>query len=343
MSKEKIEVVSLEYYVKRSQSSKINMDPSHQRNNIWGPSLETSFVNTLIRGGPIGVLSFAKIGNVLHSLDGKQRTFTMVRLLNNKIRYNSMYLSKTERDHGYPDLNERKFDEFSEEIKNKIRLTSIILWSKVMTMEEASLEFRIMNELGKHVNLEEKRNALHPHGIVNSMKKRLATHSYWKTVYPETLLKRKIAEEFINHMLYLIVENKPMNNSSGLGAFIERHESSNSQTLKDAEATLKQYIDIISEVIPAREGMSTLYSKAAQYSLFHLFHNMYKDRYVVKNMKDMKNRLAEIQLMLNAKEQQCSEIIQYKDTMKDKIGTELSRQRRVASLEQLTRRQFKQV
>lgn len=319
-------LVTVQQYIESLKQNHI-IDSKWQRLNVWSQGLETALITSLIKNIPIGPIYYATIDNTHYSFDGKQRSLALLNIINNKTVYSETTLPKGLKEFAIDELEQKSFSTFPTEYREKIINAIIPVWYEQYTQTEAAAAFRLINSAGEKVNEEEKRNSINPEGVVNSIKKRLSINPYWNNIYKDKALNRMKAEQFINNILFLIVNNRVQDRNKGLAEFVELHETSQSKILRDSESMITLYIEEIKQIMPEKTGRTRLSSETHQYTLFHVVHKVLSDGYNIDHEK-AKELLTNFQKLLNCKNCKDDDIILYKQaSMQSSSSAECRRTR----------------
>lgn len=127
------------------------IQPEYQRNYIYGDGKkDTALVDSIIKGYPIGLIYFSKIGeNQYEVLDGQQRITTIGRFITNKF--------------AIKDSNgmEQYFRGLPEEVQNKILDTKLLIYECEGTEDEIKEWFQTINIVGVPLKEQELLNAVY--------------------------------------------------------------------------------------------------------------------------------------------------------------------------------------
>ena len=144
-------------------NGKLTIQPEYQRNYIYDKGgKDVEVIRSLLRGYPIGLLYFVKVGEDKYEvLDGQQRITSFGRFVN------TTYPFSVEDSQGNP----RYFDSLSKDEQDKIINTSLTIYICEGTAQEIDEWFKTINIVGVPLNDQERLNASYHGPFVNLARK----------------------------------------------------------------------------------------------------------------------------------------------------------------------------
>lgn len=140
-------------------SGKLTIQPEYQRNYIYADGKrDVAVINSLIKGYPLGLIYFVKVGDDKYEvLDGQQRITSFGRFVTNKfaIQINGI---------------EQIFDGIAEDLKKKILESKLTIYVCEGTESEIKQWFQTINIVGVPLNEQEVSNAIHSGPFVTKAK-----------------------------------------------------------------------------------------------------------------------------------------------------------------------------
>lgn len=141
----------------------LTIQPEYQRHYLYaekGGEREQKVIDSVLRGYPIGLLYFNKVGrNKFEVLDGQQRITSLGRFIRN--------LFPVEDEHGYPQY----FRSLSGERKEKIFKTPLTIYICEGAEDEIKAWYKTINIAGLALNKQEIANAIYSGAFVTAAKK----------------------------------------------------------------------------------------------------------------------------------------------------------------------------
>ena len=141
-------------------NGKLTIQPEYQRNYIYADGKkDVAVINSVLKGYPLGVLYFNKVGTDRYEvLDGQQRITSFGRYVTNKFAIN---------------LNgmERNFDGLASDLKAKILDTTLLVYVCEGVESEIKEWFQTINIAGVPLNQQEILNAVYSGPFVTESKK----------------------------------------------------------------------------------------------------------------------------------------------------------------------------
>lgn len=141
-------------------SGKLTIQPEYQRNYIYADGKkDVAVIDSIIKGYPLGILYFVKIGNDTYEvLDGQQRITSFGRYVIGKfaVKVNGM---------------ENYFTGLAEDLQNKILNTQLLIYICEGTESEIKEWFKTINIAGVPLNEQELLNAIYSGKFVTAAKK----------------------------------------------------------------------------------------------------------------------------------------------------------------------------
>ena len=141
-------------------SGHLTIQPQYQRNYIYADGKrDVAVINSLLKGYPLGLFYFNKIGNEnLEVLDGQQRITSFGRFITNKFAIKDT--------HGM----EQYFDGLTQDLQDKILNTSLLVYECEGTESEIKEWFKTINIAGVPLNEQELLNAVYSGPFVSLCK-----------------------------------------------------------------------------------------------------------------------------------------------------------------------------
>ena len=146
-------------------AGKLVIQPEYQRNYIYGgdggkhnpEKRETAVIESVLKGYPIGLIYFNKVGDRYEVLDGQQRITALGRFLTHK------FAISTENKPQY-------FDSLAADLLEKIRQTRLTIYICEGEESEIKAWFRTINIAGEPLNKQEMFNAIYSGPFVTKLK-----------------------------------------------------------------------------------------------------------------------------------------------------------------------------
>ena len=139
-------------------SGKLTIQPEYQRNYIYADGKkDVAVIDSIIKGYPLGLIYFNKVGDKLEVLDGQQRITSFGRFVTNKfaIKQNGI---------------EQYFSGLAEDLQNKILETKLLIYECEGTESEIKEWFKTINIAGVPLNEQELLNAIYSGEFVTKAK-----------------------------------------------------------------------------------------------------------------------------------------------------------------------------
>ena len=134
-------------------SGKLTIQPEYQRNYIYSADSgkkEASVIESVLKGYPIGLIYFNKVGDdKFEVLDGQQRITSLGRFISNKFAIND--------ENGNP----QNFDGLARDKKEKIEATKLLIYECEGSESEIKEWFKTINIAGAPLNDQELLNAVY--------------------------------------------------------------------------------------------------------------------------------------------------------------------------------------
>ena len=144
---------------------KLTIQPEYQRNYIYaegGGKREQAVIHSLLKGYPLGLIYFNKVGaENFEVLDGQQRITSIGRFLTNKFAIV---------DHGNP----KNFDSLAADQKEVIRKATLLIYECEGTETEIKQWFETINIAGVPLNQQELLNAVYSGPFVTKAKEQFS-------------------------------------------------------------------------------------------------------------------------------------------------------------------------
>lgn len=146
-------------------AGKLTIQPEYQRNYIYaekGGEKEQAVVHSLLRGYPLGLIYFNKVGeDSFEVLDGQQRITSIGRFLTNKFAI-------------MDDGNPKNFDSLPADQQEKIRNSALLIYECEGTETEIKQWFQTINIAGVPLNEQELLNAIYSGPFVTKAKEKFS-------------------------------------------------------------------------------------------------------------------------------------------------------------------------
>lgn len=140
-------------------AGKLTIQPEYQRNYIYADGKkDVAVIESILKGYPLGLIYFNKVGDKLEVLDGQQRITSFGRFVTNKF--------------AIKDANgmEQYFSGLAEDLQNKILETKLLIYECEGTESEIKEWFKTINIAGVPLNEQELLNAIHSGEFVTKAK-----------------------------------------------------------------------------------------------------------------------------------------------------------------------------
>lgn len=140
-------------------SGKLTIQPEYQRNYIYADGKkDVSVIDSILKGYPLGLIYFNKVGDKLEVLDGQQRITSFGRFVTDKFAIKD--------SHGM----EQYFSGLAEDLQKKILETKLLIYECEGTESEIKEWFKTINIAGVPLNEQELLNAIHSGEFVTKAK-----------------------------------------------------------------------------------------------------------------------------------------------------------------------------
>lgn len=131
-------------------SGKLTIQPEYQRNYIYADGKkDVAVIDSILKGYPLGLIYFNKVGDKLEVLDGQQRITSFGRFVTDKFAIKD--------SHGM----EQYFSGLAEDLQKKILETKLLIYECEGTESEIKEWFKTINIAGVPLNEQELLNAIH--------------------------------------------------------------------------------------------------------------------------------------------------------------------------------------
>ena len=140
-------------------SGKLTIQPEYQRNYIYADGKkDVAVIDSILKGYPLGLIYFNKVGDRLEVLDGQQRITSFGRFVTGKFAIKD--------SHGM----EQYFSGLAEDLQKKILETKLLIYECEGTESEIKEWFKTINIAGVPLNEQELLNAIHSGEFVTKAK-----------------------------------------------------------------------------------------------------------------------------------------------------------------------------
>lgn len=185
------------YEMKRKyDKGKICMDPSFQRNFVWGIKQMSELVESVIIGIPLPLIYLAESQNgSLVVVDGRQRMTTFIKFLNNEFKLKGLRILKELNGCSFTDLEkEERFSKYAADIEDFQLVVQII---KYPTPDKVRFDiFDRVNRGGTPLNKQEMRNALYQ-GKSTALLKELSEDAPFKMATGNSISPKHMKDRYI--------------------------------------------------------------------------------------------------------------------------------------------------
>lgn len=140
-------------------NGKLTIQPEYQRNYIYADGKkDVAVIDSVLKGYPLGLIYFNKVGERLEVLDGQQRITSLGRFVTHKL--------------AIKDKNgmQQYIDGLNEEDRNKVLNTRLLIYICEGTEGEIKEWFQTINIVGVALNNQEKLNAIYSGPFVTALK-----------------------------------------------------------------------------------------------------------------------------------------------------------------------------
>lgn len=185
------------YEMKRKYDrGKICMDPSFQRNFVWGNRQMSELIESVIIGIPLPLIYLAESQEgSLVVVDGRQRLTTFIKFLNNEFKLKGLRILKELNGYGFQDLE--KEDRFSKYVTDIEDFQLVVQIIKYPTPDKVRFDiFDRVNRGGTPLNKQEMRNALYQ-GKSTEMLKELSEGEAFKLATGNSISPKHMKDRYI--------------------------------------------------------------------------------------------------------------------------------------------------
>ena len=140
-------------------NGKLTIQPEYQRNYIYADGKkDVAVIDSVLKGYPLGLIYFNKVGERLEVLDGQQRITSLGRFVTHKL--------------AIKDKNgmQQYIDGLNEEDRNKVLNARLLIYICNGTEAEIKDWFQTVNIPGVNLNNQEKLNAIYSGPFVTALK-----------------------------------------------------------------------------------------------------------------------------------------------------------------------------
>ncbi len=140
-------------------SGKLTIQPEYQRNYIYADGKkDVAVIDSILKGYPLGLIYFNKVGDKLEVLDGQQRITSFGRFVTDKFAIKDSHEM------------EQYFSGLAEDLQKKILDTKLLIYECEGTESEIKEWFKTINIAGVPLNEQELLNAIHSGEFVTKAK-----------------------------------------------------------------------------------------------------------------------------------------------------------------------------
>ncbi len=212
-------------------NGKLTIQPEYQRNYIYADGKkDVAVINSILKGYPLGVLYFNKVGTDRYEvLDGQQRITSFGRYVTNKfaVSINGM---------------ERNFDGLAKDLKEKILSTPLLVY--ICQGEESEIKewFQTINIAGVPLNTQEILNAVYSGTFVSEAKREFSNSQNANVQKWSAYIRGNVARQDYLHTALAWVARGEDN----IGAYMSHHRSDTN--IKELKLYFDGVIDWIESV-----------------------------------------------------------------------------------------------
>lgn len=205
------------YEMKRKYDrGKICMDPSFQRNFVWGIKQMSELVESVIIGIPLPLIYLAESQNgSLVVVDGRQRMTTFIKFLNNEFKLKGLRILKELNGCSFNDLeNDERFSKYATDIEDFQLVVQII---KYPTPDKVRFDiFDRVNRGGTPLNKQEMRNALYQ-GKSTMLLKELSEDEPFKMATGSSISPKHMKDRYIilRAICFSLYQEKKLKDTDG--------------------------------------------------------------------------------------------------------------------------------
>ncbi len=221
---------------------KLTIQPEYQRNYIYaegGGKKEQAVIQSLLKGYPLGLIYFNKVGeDKFEVLDGQQRITSIGRFVTNKFAI---------MDGGNP----KNFDSLPADQKDKIRNSKLLIYECEGTETEIKQWFETINIAGVPLNSQELLNAIYSGPFVTLAKAAFSNSQNANIQKWSAYIKGSAnRQEFLERALEWVSKDD-------IGSYMSAHRNDNN--INELKAYFNSVIDWVStvfnDVLPEMRGL----------------------------------------------------------------------------------------
>lgn len=221
---------------------KLTIQPEYQRNYIYaegGGKREQSVIQSLLKGYPLGLIYFNKVGvDNLEVLDGQQRITSIGRFVTNKFAV-------------MDGNNPQNFDSLAADQQEKMKQTRLLIYECEGTETEIKQWFETINIAGVPLNTQELLNAIYSGSFVTKAKEEFS-NSQNANIQKWSAYIRGSAnrQEFLERALDWV-------SRGDIGSYMSRHR--NDKTISELKTYFNAVLDWVAtvfiDVMPDMRGL----------------------------------------------------------------------------------------
>ena len=221
---------------------KLTIQPEYQRNYIYadgGGKKEAAVIESLLKGYPLGLIYFNKVGDdKLEVLDGQQRITSIGRFVTNKFAIV---------DNGNP----KNFDSLPVDQQAKIWDSKLLIYECEGTETEIKQWFETINIAGVPLNAQELMNAIYSGSFVTLAKAEFSNSQNsniqkWSAYIKGSANRQDFLEQALNWV-----------SKGDIGSYMSRHRNDNN--INELKTYFNSVIDWVStvftDVLPEMKGL----------------------------------------------------------------------------------------
>lgn len=274
--------ITIAEFWENEELKKYNYDPPYQRLSVWSDEKQSFFIDSLLRNYPVPpIFLHKKINDATGKqsfdvIDGKQRLTSIIRFIKNEIPAIS--------DNGIDSLSGVYFKDldFLDDGKFKKLFWRYELQIQYVDTEDRAIIdnlFDRLNRNGAPLSGQELRHAKYHESYLLKSINDLSEIDFWKERTKKYDLARMEDKEFISELLFMIIEQKP------LEARTQQFLDNLYEQYKDTNELIDENIGLFKSVTEFLSSLSLNYDKYAIYGVSHMYGLWCFSYYCIKNHK----------------------------------------------------------
>ena len=247
-------------------AGKLTIQPEYQRNYIYADGKkDVAVIDSIIKGYPLGLIYFNKVGDRLEVLDGQQRITSFGRFVTDKFAIKD--------SHGM----EQYFSGLAEDLQKKIMETKLLIYVCEGTESEIKEWFKTINIAGVPLNEQELLNAIHSGEFVTKAKETFSNSQNANIQKWSAYISGNVnRQEFLHTALDWV-------SKGNVSEYMSKHRHDTEIT--ELETYFNSVIDWISSVFMDVESEMKGLEWGKFYELYHK--NSYNPTEVSKKLKEL--------------------------------------------------------